>query len=45
MRFGFAGASFSTHLEVGKPLTRAVASQGSDGKKARVFAGMTYCSE
>lgn len=37
-----ASAGFSTYLEVGKPLTRAVASQGSDGKKARVFAGMAY---
>lgn len=37
-----ASAGFSTYLEVGKPLTRAVASQGSDGKKARVFAGIAY---
>lgn len=37
-----ASAGFSAYLEAGKPLTRAVASQGSDGKKARVFAGIAY---
>lgn len=37
-----AGAGFSAYLEIGKPLTRAVVSQGEDGKKERVFAGMAY---
>jgi hemolysin activation/secretion protein len=36
------GAGFSAYLELGKPLTRAVASQGNDGKKERLFAGIAY---
>jgi len=37
-----AAEAFSAYIEAGKPLTRAVASQDSDGKKTRVFAGVVY---
>ena len=33
---------FSSYLEVDKPLTRPVASQGNDGKDLRVFGGIAY---
>ncbi len=40
VRAGDAG--FSAYLEVDKPLTRKVASEGTDGKGLRVFGGVTY---
>ena len=35
-------ASLSTFVEVDRPLTRPVASKGTDGKHARVFGGIAY---
>ncbi|HEY9099388.1 MAG TPA: ShlB/FhaC/HecB family hemolysin secretion/activation protein [Thiobacillus sp.] len=40
IRAGYSG--FDTFVEVSKPLTRSVSSQGRDGKDARIFAGGSY---